>query len=269
MTIRKMATANTIFTPRVLIPHTKTYHATHFEHYASLMVYPVMGETISSSKRLMNDPVTAQIWQTAFGKDFGDIMQGCNKTGQKGTNAMFVMTLNEIAHALQAGKNFTYANPVVNYRPQKEDPNRIWIMAGGNLISCNSELSVHTANINTAKLHWYSVVSMDKARYMCLDIIIFTSLPPLNTLNTCASPRIISPVGLSSNIIFPNKRTKDMYTSRCAESFGDSHRQASWQTNAPGKNLRPLAIWNVFTQLACGTMSCIIFCSHLLWTILA
>ncbi len=61
----------------------------------------------------------------SFGKDFGGMAQGCNKTGQKGTNAMFVMNHDEIRHALKANKFFTYANPVVDYRPQKEDPHRI------------------------------------------------------------------------------------------------------------------------------------------------
>jgi hypothetical protein len=134
------------------------------------MVHPVTGEIISSYKKLMNDPATAEIWQTAFGKDFGGMVQGCNKTGQKGTNAMFVMTRNEIAHALAAGTKFTYPNPVVEYWPHKEDPNRIRITAGGNLIQCDSKLSVRTADINTPKLHWNSVVSMKKAKCMCLDI---------------------------------------------------------------------------------------------------
>jgi hypothetical protein len=43
------------------------------------MVHPTMGKTISSYKKLMNDPATAEIWQTAFGKDFGGMVQGCNK----------------------------------------------------------------------------------------------------------------------------------------------------------------------------------------------
>ena len=47
----------------------------------------------------MNDPATAEVWQTAFGKDFGGMAQGDNKTGQKGTNAMFVMTREDTAHA--------------------------------------------------------------------------------------------------------------------------------------------------------------------------
>jgi hypothetical protein len=52
----------------------------------------------------MNDPAMAEVWQTAFGKDFGGMAQGCNKTGQKGTNVMFVMTHDDIKHALAAKK---------------------------------------------------------------------------------------------------------------------------------------------------------------------
>ena len=70
-------------------------------------------------------------------------------------------------------KKCTYDNPVVNHHPQKEDPNRIQIVAGGNLIDCDGELSVLTANIDTAKLHWNSVVSTALAKYMCIDINSF------------------------------------------------------------------------------------------------
>jgi hypothetical protein len=128
------------------------------------MVHLLTGKTISSYKKLMNNPATAEVWQTAFRKDFGRMVQGCNETGQKGTNAMFVMTKTEIARALAAGKKITYANLVVDHHPQKEDPNRIRITAGGNLIQCESKLSVRTADINTAKLHWNSVMSTEDAR---------------------------------------------------------------------------------------------------------
>ena len=68
------------------------------------MVHPVTGETISSYKKLMNDPTMAEVWQTAFGKDFGGMAQGDNKTGQNGADAMFVMTQEDIKHALRVGK---------------------------------------------------------------------------------------------------------------------------------------------------------------------
>jgi hypothetical protein len=77
----------------------------NFEHYANPIVHPVTGCIIKSYKKLMHDPATAEIWQTAFGKDFEGMAQGCNKTGQKGTNAMFVMMHDEIRQALAAKKN--------------------------------------------------------------------------------------------------------------------------------------------------------------------
>jgi hypothetical protein len=48
------------------------------------MVHPIMGKTISSYCKLMNNPAMAGVWQTAFGKDFGMMAQGDNKTGRKG-----------------------------------------------------------------------------------------------------------------------------------------------------------------------------------------
>jgi hypothetical protein len=52
-----------------------------FEHFASRMVHPMTGETISSYKKLMNNPATAEIWQTAFSKDFSGMAQGDNRMG--------------------------------------------------------------------------------------------------------------------------------------------------------------------------------------------
>jgi hypothetical protein len=114
LTIQEKVATNNAFTLKTLMEFIMTHGLTKFIHYANPMVHLVMGETISSYKKLMNDPATAEVWQIAFGKDFGGMCQGNNKTGQKGTNAMFVMTHDEIAHVLQAKKVFTYANPVVD-----------------------------------------------------------------------------------------------------------------------------------------------------------
>jgi hypothetical protein len=84
---------------------------------------------------------------------------------------MFVMMWEDIAHAHAAGNFFTHANPVVDYCPQKEDPYRIRITVGGNLVTYEGNASVQTANLDTAKMHWNSVISTKEARYMlCLDI---------------------------------------------------------------------------------------------------
>ena len=88
------------------------------------MVHPVTGETISSYKKLMKDPVMVEMWQTAFGKDFGGMCQGNDKTGTVGTDTMFVMTPQDVTN-MPADRFATYANIAVIFGPQKEDPHRI------------------------------------------------------------------------------------------------------------------------------------------------
>ncbi len=73
------------------------------------------------------------------------------------------MTHDKIYHALAAKQFFTYANPVVDCRPQKEDPHQIQITAGGNLINYNGKASMWTADLDMAKIHWNSVVSVENA----------------------------------------------------------------------------------------------------------
>jgi hypothetical protein len=90
LTLCKQASFSTIHTPPMLMKHAKMW--IDIEHYANPMVHPITGRIISSYKKLMHDPATAEVWQTAFGKDFWGKAQGCNKIRQKGMNAMFVMT---------------------------------------------------------------------------------------------------------------------------------------------------------------------------------
>jgi hypothetical protein len=98
------------FTPTKLQQACPRAQNIHFEHFANPMVHPVTGKTILRYKKLMHDPATAEFWQTALCKDFGGMAQGDNKTGQKGTNAMFVMTHDEIAHAIR--ENFFSLLPI-------------------------------------------------------------------------------------------------------------------------------------------------------------
>ncbi len=172
------------------------------EHSACPMVHPVTRETISSYKRLMNDPAMAEMWQTAFGKDFGGMLQGNNKTGQKGTNAMFVMSHNKIRHVLDTRHKFSYGNPVVDYWPQKEDPHCIRITAGGNLIINTSSPSIQTADLDMAKLHWNSVISTKGAKYMCLDVNSFYLTAKLEYFKYMRMTLKLFPIGYRSNTIW-------------------------------------------------------------------
>jgi hypothetical protein len=168
LTLMELATSNPSHTPRALMKYAKM--PINYKYYVNPMVHPVTGETIASYKKLLHNPATEEVWQTAFGKDFGSMAQGDNKTGQKGTNVMLVMTHDEIVRTIVANKRFTYGNPVIDYRPQKEFPHCIQITAGGNLIKYDASASVQTADLDTTKLHWNSVISTKDARYMCQDI---------------------------------------------------------------------------------------------------
>jgi hypothetical protein len=107
LTCYKQNHINLAFTPTDLLPPFVKNAPSHIEHLVLPMVHPVTGKTISSYQKLMHDSATAEIWQMAFGKDFGGMAQGNLKTGQKGTNAMFVMTHDDIRHVLRQGKKIT------------------------------------------------------------------------------------------------------------------------------------------------------------------
>jgi hypothetical protein len=89
------------------------------------------------------------------------------------------MTQDEIK-LIPRTQTINYAHVVVDFRPQKADPHRIRITAGGNLINYPGELSTRTANLTTSKLMWNSVLSTDDAKYICLDIKNFYLSAPLD-----------------------------------------------------------------------------------------
>jgi hypothetical protein len=109
LTLMEQASFSMTHTPHALTKYAKM--PINFEHYANPMVHPVTGATITSYKKLINNPAMAKVWQTAFGRDFGRMAQGDNKTGQKGMNAMFAMTHDKIMLTLAAKKTFHLQKP--------------------------------------------------------------------------------------------------------------------------------------------------------------
>ena len=141
---------------------------------------------------MARDPILCKIWTAAMGKEFGNMAQGDKKTGTKGTNSIFVMTHEQIKN-IPRDCVVTYARLVVDYRPQKEDPNRVRMTAGGNLIAYPGELTTRTADISTAKILWNSVISTEDARYMCIDIKNFYLGTPLDRFEYMRIPIALFP----------------------------------------------------------------------------
>ena len=73
-----------------------------------------------------------------------------------------------------------YAQIVVDFCPQKKDPNRARITAGSNLIKYPGELTTRIADLTTSKILWNSVISTDNARFVGIDIKSFCLETPMD-----------------------------------------------------------------------------------------
>ncbi len=135
----------------------------------------------------------------AFGKDFGGMSKGNNKTGQKGTNAMFIMLPSNISN-IPKNRVVSYVQVVIDHRPQKADPNKIRITAGGNLINYPGKLTTWTANITMAKPIGTVCSARQELSIQPSKSKTFTFPPRLTNLNTCAFLLPNFPHGLSNNV---------------------------------------------------------------------
>ena len=73
---------------------------------------------LQNTEKLSKDPALSEVWTTAFGKEFGNLAQGDLKTGEKGTNSIFVITYDQIKQ-ISKDRVVTYARIVVDYRAKK------------------------------------------------------------------------------------------------------------------------------------------------------
>jgi hypothetical protein len=90
-------------------------------------------------------------------------------------------------------KDVTYGRICVDYRPQKEEPNRTRLTVGGNLIDYPGDVSTPTANTTTAKLVISSTISTPHAKFMCGDIKDFYLGTPMERYEYMRLPIALIP----------------------------------------------------------------------------
>jgi hypothetical protein len=147
------------FTPTKLSKQQETFKPKiQLKHTCNGVVHPITQETITKYKTLTNDPLLKEVWTQAMCKELGHLAQGWG--GKKGSDMVFFMTPEEIKR-IPSGRMVTYAHIVVDYRPQKDDPNHVCITVGvgGNLIDYPGELTTRTADLTTTKILWNSTIS--------------------------------------------------------------------------------------------------------------
>ena len=87
-------------------------------------------------------------------------------------DSLFVMSPDDIKNTPKY-QTVIYARMVVDYRPQKDDPNQVQMTARGNLIRYPGELTNLAADLTTSTIMCNSLLSTDGGKYMCIDINIF------------------------------------------------------------------------------------------------
>ena len=98
------------------------------------------------------------------------------------------MTHAEIKTMFARGKKPTYARIVVDFRPQKADPNQVRITAGGNLIQYAGELTTRMDDLTVTKRVWNSVVRTPGEKYAGFDVGYFYLEIPLDKFEHMKMP---------------------------------------------------------------------------------
>jgi hypothetical protein len=87
----------------------------------------------------------------------------------------------------------TYARVVIDHRPQKEDPNRVRITVGGNLINYPFKLTTRTTDMVSSKILWNSTISTKGAHFAGADIANMYLETPLDRYEYMRMPILLMP----------------------------------------------------------------------------
>jgi hypothetical protein len=114
------------------------------------VIHPITKQTITQYWKLQQDPNLKDLWVPAMSKELHRLAQG--KPGvTKATNTIFFLSHDDIRQ-IPKNRTITYARVVIDHQPQKEDPHRVRITVGGNLINYPFELTTCTTDMVSSKL---------------------------------------------------------------------------------------------------------------------
>ena len=94
----------------------------------------------------------------------------------KGTDTIHFIRRDQVPK----GRVATYGRIVVDYRPHKEEKHRTRLTVGGDRIAYPWDVSTPTANLQTIKLLWNSVIASPGNKFCTMDIKKFYLNTPLD-----------------------------------------------------------------------------------------
>ena len=85
----------------------------------------------------------------------------------KGTDTIFFIPASKVPFS----RKVTYIQKVCTYRSDKAEPNQTGFTAMGNFITdYGGEISTETVGLELIRMHWNSILSTKKTKYMTMDI---------------------------------------------------------------------------------------------------
>ena len=126
-------------------------------------------------RHLVANPKYRDTWSKAYGIELGRLAQGINDV--EGTDTIVFIAKGEVPQ--DRWRDVRYGRICANYRPEKEDPNRIRLTFGGSNMNVPIDCGTPTADMLTVKVLLNSVVSTKNAKFMTIDIKNFYLCTPM------------------------------------------------------------------------------------------
>jgi hypothetical protein len=113
---------------------------------------------------LMKDPRLQPLWTRCFGNECGRLFQVIRDI--PGTDTCLFIELKNIPE----DRNITYGKVVCDYKPHKQEKERVWLTVGGARLDYSGDVATSTSDITTFKILINSTLSTEDAAMMMMDI---------------------------------------------------------------------------------------------------
>jgi hypothetical protein len=158
-------------------------------HWADTIIDPDTGASMEY-RHLLKSPKHCKAWVTSFANELRRLAQGLGGR-QQGTNTIYYIRYDQVPE--DRCEEVRYGQICVDYRPQKEGPNRTRLTVGGNLIDYPGDVSTPTADTTTAKMVINSTISTPNAKFMGADIKDFYLGTPMEQFEYMQLPLALIP----------------------------------------------------------------------------
>jgi hypothetical protein len=132
-------------------------------HHANAVIHPVTDKEMEYSA-LMKDPRLQPPWTRGFGNECRRLFQGIRDIPV--TDTCFFTTLRNIPE----DRKITYGKIVCNYKPHKQEKERVWLTVGDSRLDYSGDATTSTADITTFKILINRNLSTKDAAMMMMDI---------------------------------------------------------------------------------------------------